>query len=86
MTWSASKSSAVAEVRGEQARAAVAMAARSHRVGAVRQPDCPGLSAIFCDTIIYISLFGDNLKPLDRSDQNHFRVQKKYLVGSILSA
>ena len=40
MTWSASKNSAVAEVRGELARAAVAMAARDHRVGAVRRRDC----------------------------------------------
>ena len=30
----------VAEVRGQLARAAVAMAARDHRVGAVRRPDC----------------------------------------------
>ena len=46
MTRSASKNSAVAEVRGELARAAVAMAARDHRVAAVRQPDCDKLFAI----------------------------------------
>ena len=39
-TWSASRISAVAEVRGQLARAAVAMAARDHRVGAVQRPDC----------------------------------------------
>ena len=39
-TWSASKTSNVAELRGELGRSAVAMAARDHRVGAVRQPEC----------------------------------------------
>ena len=39
-TWSASKTSNVAEVRGELGRSAVAMAARDHRVRAIRRPDC----------------------------------------------
>ena len=56
MTWSASKSSAVAEVRGEQARAAVAMAARSHRVGAVRQPDCQQFFAIPSFIFLYLAI------------------------------
>ena len=47
-TWSASKTSAVAEVRSELAREAVAMAARDHRVGAFRQPDCDQFR---CDSI-----------------------------------
>ena len=45
-TWSASKSSYVAEVRGQLARSAVARTARDHCVGAVRQPDCDKLFAI----------------------------------------
>ena len=45
-TWSASKTSNMAEVSGELGRSAVAMAARDHRVAAVRQPDCDKLFAI----------------------------------------
>ena len=39
-TWSASKTSAVAELRGELARSAAARTARDRCVGAVRQPEC----------------------------------------------
>ena len=56
MTSSASKSSCVAEVRGQLARAAVAMAARDHRVAAVRRPDCnlfgPRVSKRYCNLLL----------------------------------
>ena len=55
MTWSASKTSAVAEVRGELARSAVAIAARDHRVGAVRRPDCDQFRTESIETILSIT-------------------------------
>ena len=52
MTSSASKSSCVAEVRGQLARSAVARTARDHRVGAVRHPDCNLLRTESIETIL----------------------------------
>ena len=52
-TCSSWKTSAVAEVRGQLARAAVARTARDHRVGAVRAPDCDQFFAIVSKRCIY---------------------------------
>ena len=54
-TCSASKISSEAEVRGELARSAVAIAARDHRVGAVRRPDCDQFRTESIETILSIT-------------------------------